>query len=872
MSSDLQPQPREEKFSRYRSVRKAAARRAPVTSPPPVHGPVSPTLSDPMEHSKSRYRRARPPISSLETQEPLPPIPTQQQYQQLSPSSITSQEWPSSSPGRDPSGSPKVLRAGSAPSPHVDRVEIPRARTVKEPCSFERSARRERQRQEDRSKLHAQHEQSRDPASQSAGLQNAQDGVEELNAIQRDLGNQREQEERVLEEARRIEGERAQLLKEIKRRELERLEKELDAAKPSSSPPKIDQSRDKLGLFSRLKADKGSPPTSPDMQQSQCTFTQGDRQAHTDPGGLGTVRGVDAPVSAVNAGERRVLVRYNQSAINLPITPTTTPVDLIYSAANCLGQGIQPKSSVLLESFSHLGLERPIRNYEHIRDIMNSWDRDAQNSLNLVSSATNGDDDDLEVKAVPKKQMEDISFRIYHLQKPHKWDKRWITLRPDGQMLVSKTSNAGDGTNICHLSDFDIYTPTPRQSKKIKAPKKLCFAIKSQQKSSMFLSTANYVHFFAINDKTLAASWYKAVQGWRSWYLVNVMGEGQKQEIPDFTGRANSMAGIRRNSISKRSLPTQHTHKTLVDSAPYQSGSFGTLIDAERLNQASTPLESLLPTRQTSIKAVHTRNVSLRQKTNPPVSFPRRLARDRTESSSILSPQTLQDQSEEPTFAQNGLLGWAYSQRQRAQPDRETSSNDHPGPPHRASVDEGSRPARAMSIRSRQDSHSPPKRSTSQHPQPKPLVDLTPEYREPPQHVRKGRGVKPEEIPPGGLIGIATTPDVAILIPPSTAWRRPVSAGNGGGNSTPKGESFPKPGISRSGRPQTANSNSTSSADKDGTFSGLVGRKITVHGNPGHGRAVTNGAYAKAPMVDISEQSKFVTGSLLAKVDKTGAV
>ncbi len=194
---------------------------------------------------------------------------------------------------------------------------------------------------------------------------------------------------------------------------------------------------------------------------------------------------------------------------------------------------ISTSTAILLESYTQLGLERRIRRYEHIRDVMNSWDRDTQNALIIENSDSPKFDTDLETSSVPKEAPSDVTVYMYHSQKPGKWTKRYITLMSTGQVFISKKAAAKpsdkDSVNICHLSDFDIYTPTPQQLRKtLKPPKKHCYAIKSQQKTTMFLNTENFVHFFNTDDEILAEKWYAAVQRWRSWYLVTQMGEGKK--------------------------------------------------------------------------------------------------------------------------------------------------------------------------------------------------------------------------------------------------------------------------------------------------------------------------------------------------------
>lgn len=571
-------------------------------------------------------------------------------------------------------------------------------------------------------------------------------------------------------------------------------------------------------------------------------------------------------------------IKYQDSLVTLPIKPSTTADDLISSAASVLSQGFQPQDSSLLESFAPVGLERPIRRYEHIRDVMNSWDHDAQNNLLLVPSGTLGDHKDLAVKSVSKDQPGDTSVYVYYSQKPGTWDKRWITLRSNGQVQIAKRPG-GETSNICHMSDYDIYIPTRRNlSKKIKPPKKLCFAVKSQQKSAIFLSTANFVHFFATNDKKLAAAWYSAVQGWRSWYLVNVMGQGH-----------NKSHKLDANTITSDEAHANASHRTnpSTDSTPYQFGSSMPLVgDHAQLKVSAddhpptfTPADSLVTAKQ-----VHTRKMSGRERGAPPVSFPRKLTKDAVSGESTTrsrGPSLFQgappQEVESMTFAPKGLLGRTYSQRQKAQREREIASNSskaspffagllagEPDSPVRASIDQGERPAvgRKTSIRSVTKDSASPTRTTSQYQKPKPLVDLTPAFKEAPQHTRKGRGVIPEYIPPGGLVDIATSPEVPISIPPATTWRRP-----GNGNGATEGV---MPRRTRTIRASADTARSSEKEEAEPFTGGLLARTGGSQGGSGKGRGLATGdRNAKGPpMLDVSEKSRFAPGSLLAHVER----
>lgn len=360
---------------------------------------------------------------------------------------------------------------------------------------------------------------------------------------------------------------------------------------------------------------------------------------------------------------------------------------------------------------------------------MNSWDRDTQNALLLQNSDSPNHDFDLETSAVPKEAPPDVTVYMYHSQKPHKWNKRYITLLSSGQIYVSKKAGLRttdkDVNNICHLSDFDIYTSTPNYTRKtLKPPKKHCYAIKSQQKTTMFLTTENFVHYFSTDDGSLAHKWYSAVQRWRSWYLVNRLGEGSKKP-----SKGSKMAKIAPN----------HAVKLSVDENPYTIGSFTPLLNMERFNNAPKPktkkdeeYDSEEENRPLQIP-FHLRNeVSQTPKRHPPpVSY------------------KLPPSAEAEEFSSSGLLGRTYSQRQKAQRDKDNTTS--------AFIDA---PTVLLNRTSSMKSRRP---ATSSEGMPKPLLDFTPKFQEAPQWDRskKGRGVRGVE---GPLVEGATTHEAAMVV------------------------------------------------------------------------------------------------------------
>ena len=515
----------------------------------------------------------------------------------------------------------------------------------------------------------------------------------------------------------------------------------------------------------------------------------------------------DAPISAVNAGERTVAVQYEKSILSIPFTPHTTVTDLVDTVSTQVGTMLDAGATTVLESFKQLGLERPLRRYERIRSVLNSWDHDSQNALILAPAAEKSRE--LDVQDVASQQVQDISLQIYHSQRLRHWDKVDVTLRSDGQISSTKK---GVTSNICHVSDFDIYKPTKRQlSKKIKPPKKICFAIKSQQKYSMFLSTENFVHFFSTSDKNLGAQWYSAVQKWRSWYLVNIMGEGRDRpsEIVSPTGlqlhsHRPAKGGWKDGLLENMKAPTSHEPPLSTLNSRSDFGEVGQGTDASILQQSP---------RQDRIRV--SGNPSLPVPATPTVRQP---------------------------FTSTGLLGRTYTQRKKAQGERMDAGGG---------MDVGPTTAKAAAA---------PKQISL--PLPSPLVDLTPQYQEPPQF-RRGKGVTPERMPAGGLVEVATSPENAFPIPPSITWRRPQDGSPGPRRSGTVSQ------YQQDSKPRRGRKQESSSPEKTVFDTGLLALETSGQGDLGHGKGFRTGdRHAKTPLMDLREGSRYAPGSLLAQAER----
>ncbi|KAE8350473.1 hypothetical protein BDV28DRAFT_139091 [Aspergillus coremiiformis] len=810
------------KFSRYRSVRKAASQKphqALGTTRPDLPSAARPVLpegavatngaSPEIKRSMSRYRRQR---AATESFTDVPPVPVP--------------------------GNQVVAHRGK---PHGDANGGPvqsRSRGREEVRPVNRSNTVSAGRPENRRKALKVEEAAKNPF-----LTDSEEDEEIREKHRQDAMN------RLTGEDRKPTGSAPHRRPTARQR---------DIKKPEERPPR----RDADGVASRRTSHEEKRLSHKEMPMPSRPAEKANKEVTALDTSVGNrFPGIDAPVSAVNAGERRVVVQYRKTSLNLCVTPSTTAQDLLVNAAECLADQIDPPKFILMESFGELGLERPLRTYESVREVLNSWGHDQENTLIIVPAASLDALSLLDPRHAPTERPADVTLPMYYSQRPRKWDKRYVTLRADGQITWSKKEQGLDSVNVCHLSDFDIYSPTSSYlSNNVKPPKKICQAIKSQQKSSMFLSTENYVHFFSTDDKAVADVWHRAVQSWRSWYLVSKLGAGSSEDKAESPADAG-------DAVSSSKKP----FKPLVNlESPTHSGA----------ESSDSPVERL---KASKAKELYSMKKSAREHVPPPSSFPKMFPDD----SDVSAPQS----SDESPFASGGLLGRTYTQRHRAMKEREEKEKkaiDEPFFNGLVGVMESRRQYAGSSSHANSRSNSRSNTMTSTHtPDPsgglvkrsqsvktKPLVDLTPVYQEPPQHIRKGRGVTVEPGVP--LVDAATGPEVpgGIVIPSATTWRRPeVPSPTADVRTRKRSNTNHSAGSQhRAQYSRTAPTSPSSPLDpsqpREEPFipNSLLARSAQVAAAPGmpkgHGVA-TGDRNATKPMLDLSPANPFAEGSLL---------
>lgn len=356
-------------------------------------------------------------------------------------------------------------------------------------------------------------------------------------------------------------------------------------------------------------------------------------------------------------------VRCRGNRFLLDVDADTTIDDIIAKCGRFVNDAeINASNCVVLESFESLGLERRVRRFEAVRDIVNSWDLDSANCL-IVRVRESGDPmTDLDVASVAKspEPPKGCQIYMYHSNKPGKWNKRHITLLDNGQIILSKKEDAyageKDTTNLCRLSDYDIYQPSESTMRKhLKPPKRHCFAIRSQQKTTVFLNTDNYVQYFSVEDPKQASLFQEKVQSWRSWYLLDRRPEPKKQTVaspPRSQARRNeeSQSSPAARHAKRRSvnLTNGHRAQVSVDETPYSIGEFKPLLDLSRFDKRLSQFGVEAPA--------------------PVVSESPRMSRDlsRPKRNSLVGGRLIDTFKTDDGFTGNGLLAGGHEDRREA--------------------------------------------------------------------------------------------------------------------------------------------------------------------------------------------------------------
>jgi len=199
----------------------------------------------------------------------------------------------------------------------------------------------------------------------------------------------------------------------------------------------------------------------------------------------------------------------------------------------------------LFELSNDFGMERPIREFEPVMEVYNSWNADTR--LNMFMLKKTSLAATLAPRNIPKAPPKFGGYVEWE-QKRGKWTKRWLELRENSLWVLKKEgAPARDATLICSLSNFDAYLVTRIH----KAPKPFTFSVKSVDNLNLFERAADYHHVFSCSAGD-GLIWLEKILLARSHVL-------QQERAALFTNTQSSTsspksAGLSRAGTTKRGV------------------------------------------------------------------------------------------------------------------------------------------------------------------------------------------------------------------------------------------------------------------------------------------------------------------------------
>ncbi|RIB07712.1 hypothetical protein C2G38_409330 [Gigaspora rosea] len=188
----------------------------------------------------------------------------------------------------------------------------------------------------------------------------------------------------------------------------------------------------------------------------------------------------------------------------MTLTSNTTALDVLTHFRND-GTISDADAWTLFEVIKDLGLERPLRDWEFVTKIIGSWELDKDNSLVLKKYAYRSP---LTLQGF-NNTVPPMTGYLHLEVKKNKWQKRYFQLK-DGSIYHSKDVKGTNETFLCSMVSFDVYTCT-QMTKKFQT--KFAFALKSQDKITMFLNPENdYIRFLCADDLDIMNNWILSIK------------------------------------------------------------------------------------------------------------------------------------------------------------------------------------------------------------------------------------------------------------------------------------------------------------------------------------------------------------------------
>ncbi|KAF9897702.1 hypothetical protein BX616_005124, partial [Lobosporangium transversale] len=208
----------------------------------------------------------------------------------------------------------------------------------------------------------------------------------------------------------------------------------------------------------------------------------------------------------------RIYIQTETDFKSVNLAPNSTALDVLHmlEQRGSFGERGDPRHHdrwTIFEYSKEFMIERPLRDFEVVLDIMKVWETDKDNKFICKSFPAR---DELTAKEVlrlvgPGQESFVRPHGWVHLEtKKNKWVKRYLHIT-DTAVYHSKDNKFNGESMLCMLRNFDVYAvQVPRK----KAPTKFGFALKSSDSIHMFETPEDdYIHYICTESGESLREW-----------------------------------------------------------------------------------------------------------------------------------------------------------------------------------------------------------------------------------------------------------------------------------------------------------------------------------------------------------------------------
>ncbi|KAL1920318.1 uncharacterized protein VTP21DRAFT_1464 [Calcarisporiella thermophila] len=228
----------------------------------------------------------------------------------------------------------------------------------------------------------------------------------------------------------------------------------------------------------------------------------------------------------------------------------------------------------LFEVVDDYGVERAVREWEILTDVVGSWELDSSNRLILVKYPLR---DTLTASSVTGNSYPQLYGWLHVEMKKGKWQKRFVYWRDDC-LYHSKDNKGTNETLLCSIKNYDVcYIKRPLR----KSPTKFMFALKSQERARIYENTEDYVHFLCAEHFDKMKDWVLSIRVTKNQHMYEQYPDRVKDPLkpiprpPISADILSSRSPSPRSPSVPRSTPTARSpaavHSPKISSSPPSS-------------------------------------------------------------------------------------------------------------------------------------------------------------------------------------------------------------------------------------------------------------------------------------------------------------